>query len=73
MIAVADLSVTFTEGQPNLEFSGDEARTYTVEASTKVVDWEMIGFAQPAGSGNFRFQDEIAAEYPARYYRVITQ
>jgi hypothetical protein len=71
--AVADLRVTFKEGQPNLEFSGDGARTYPVEASTNLVDWEMIGFAQPTGSGNYEFQDEIAGEYPARFYRVITQ
>jgi hypothetical protein len=70
---VADLAVTFTDGRRRLEFSGNEARRYVVEASTNLVDWSTIGVAQPAESGNFNFQDDDAAEFPARYYRVVTQ
>jgi len=70
---VGDLTVTFTNGQSHLEFSGDEAKTYGVEASTNLVNWERIGVADPTGSGTFDFQDEQSDELPARYYRVITQ
>ena len=70
---VTDLTVTFTNRQSRLEFSGDEAKTYLIEASTNLVNWETIGIAEPSGSGNFDFEDEQTDEFPARYYRVITQ
>jgi arylsulfate sulfotransferase len=71
--AVADLTVTFSDGQPHLEFSGSETRTYVVEASTNLVDWDQIGVAEPSGSGNYDFQDEQSDDFPARFYRIVTQ
>jgi hypothetical protein len=71
--AVADLAVTMIDGQPHLEFSGNDARTYVMEASTNLVDWDVIGVAEPSGTGEYDFQDGQANDFPARFYRVVTQ
>jgi hypothetical protein len=72
---VADLSVTYQNGAPLLEFSADDTRTYLIEASTNLVDWGLIGTASegPAQSGNFSFTDMQSSGSPACYYRVETQ
>jgi hypothetical protein len=72
---VADLSVTYDSGLPFLQFSADDARTYVVEASTDLVDWEAIGTAleDDQASGDFYFEDNESSELPVRYYRVLTQ
>jgi hypothetical protein len=73
-LPVSDLFLQLdTNGAPHLQFSGDEARTYTVESSSDISDWEAIGTATPTGSGNFDFIDEAPAGTGARYYRVATQ
>ena len=71
--AVADLTVKMLEEQPHLEFSGSEARTYVVEASTNLVNWDTIGLAEPMGSGEFDSDDGQWSDYPVRFYRVVTQ
>ena len=73
--SVGDLSVTRTNGPPLLEFSADDSRTYTVQASTNLADWETIGVAVENGqqSGNFSFEDNRSAQPAACYYRVLTR
>jgi hypothetical protein len=72
---VADLSVTRANGPPLLEFSADDTRTYVVQASTNLVDWEAIGVAveDEQQSGDFSFEDDRPDELAACYYRVVTQ
>jgi hypothetical protein len=72
---VGDLSVTCQDGEPLLEFSADGTRTYLIEASTNLVDWEEIGVAleDEQQSGDFSFADEPSGDFTARYYRVVTQ
>jgi arylsulfate sulfotransferase len=74
-LPVVDVSVNCESGIPLLEFSGDDTRSYLIEASTDLLDWEQIGLAveDEAQSGNFTFQDGQADESPAHYYRVVTQ
>ena len=72
-LPVTDLTVKLMDGQPQLQFSGNELKTYFVEASTNLVDWEHIGLAEPSGSGNYDFQDGQSDDFPARFYRVVTQ
>jgi hypothetical protein len=73
-LPVTDLNLQFDDdGAAHLEFSGDEMRTYTVEASDDMSSWEAIGAATPTGSGNFDFVDSTAVGTGARYYRVATQ
>jgi hypothetical protein len=70
---VTNLTVEFTGTQANLQFSGDEVRLYTIEASTDLAQWESLGTATSDGEGNFNFADDLTDGSPARYYRVLTQ
>jgi hypothetical protein len=71
--AVVDLSVTRSNGQAHLAFSGSALRTYAVQASSNLVNWDLIGTATPSANGNLDFFDSQAGALPARYYRVVTQ
>jgi arylsulfate sulfotransferase len=70
---VADLRVRYESGMPRLEFSADSTRTYTIEASTDLVNWSAIGEPAEESDGDFSFLDAYAADLPSRYYRVITR
>ena len=52
-------------------FSGMHQQVYIIEASTNMVDWQMIGVAQDQGDGTFNFDDAQSTQLPARYYRVV--
>jgi arylsulfate sulfotransferase len=72
---VADLSVTLNNGAPLLQFSADDTRAYTVQASTNLLDWDAIGVPgeDDALDGNFSFEDDQVSRVPIRYYRIVTQ
>ena len=55
-----------------MEFDGEEAQIYIIEASTDMVSWEMIGVAKHKGNGRFNFEDANADKFPWRFYRVVT-
>ncbi|HVM49126.1 MAG TPA: aryl-sulfate sulfotransferase [Candidatus Acidoferrum sp.] len=71
-LPVADLTITCKNGLAGLEFSADDFRTYVVEASTNLADWEQLGTAveDPQNPGDFSFQ---STQGTGRYYRVLTQ
>lgn len=72
--AVADLTVTWDNGVAHLEFSADDTRTYTIEASTDLVNWEEIGVPSETGDGGqFSFDDDKSDGPSAVFYRVVTQ
>jgi len=58
-------------GKLHLNFSGIHQQTYIIEASTNLVDWQMIGVANDNGDGTFDFDDAVSTQIPARYYRVV--
>ncbi len=70
---VGDLSVTFSNGTPLLQFSADDALTYVVQGSSNLLGWQTIGAAveDAQQDGNFSFADSAASG--ARYYRIVTQ
>jgi hypothetical protein len=71
---VGDLTVQLEKGRALLQFSGDEERSYIIEASPDLINWEPLGAAKPdAEQGNFYYEDESADQVPAQYYRVLTQ
>ena len=70
---VTDLAVDIVAGSTHLQFSGDPALTYTVEASANLTEWTSIGTANPATeTGTVVFQDTSAPGSAARFYRVLT-
>jgi hypothetical protein len=71
---VANLTVQLQADQPVLQFSADPARTYVVQASDDLVNWNEIGQASPDDdNGDFSFQDEDGDIFPVQYYRVLTE
>ncbi len=60
------------DGKVQLRFSGPAGRVQLVEASTNLVDWELIGVAQDRGDGAFEFEDANAAQFLRRFYRVVS-
>jgi hypothetical protein len=59
-------------GKVKMEFSGAAGRSYIVEASTNLVNWESIGTAKRRGDGEFEFGDLRTVQFPARYYRIVS-
>ena len=58
------------DGKMNFKFAGSMGWLQIVEASTNLVDWEMIGVLADEGNGLFEFEDANAAKFPGRFYRV---
>jgi hypothetical protein len=59
-------------GKVHLNFSGAHQQVYIIEASTNLVDWEMIGVATDQDAGSFDFDDPASTHMPGRFYRVVT-
>jgi hypothetical protein len=60
------------DGRVQLQFAADPAPSQIVEASTDMVNWEMIGVAVANGDGTFTFEDPNAGKFPNRFYRVVS-
>ncbi len=73
-VPVSDLVVNDPNGTPTLGFSADDALSYSVQASTNLVDWETVGapIEDPPGTGDYSFEDDKSSGLQARYYRVVT-
>ena len=74
-LPVTDLSVHWTSGAANLSFSGDPARTYSIQTSLNLTDWRTVGTSDTAAfyAGLFSFQDPQAVGTPVQYYRIVTE
>jgi uncharacterized delta-60 repeat protein len=59
-------------GRVQMQFSGEPGPVYILEASTNLVNWEMIGVAVDHGDGTFTFEDPDAARFPNRFYRLVS-
>jgi alpha-tubulin suppressor-like RCC1 family protein len=60
------------EGHVGLKFNANPGQTYLIEASTDLVNWQLIGVAADRNDGTFAFDDPSAAEFGTRFYRVVT-
>ncbi|MGO8675137.1 MAG: aryl-sulfate sulfotransferase [Limisphaerales bacterium] len=69
---VSDLNIQYSDGVALLEFSGDPARTYVIQASADLEDWSELGTAQGEG-GLYDFYDAEPENAGPRFYRVQTQ
>jgi arylsulfate sulfotransferase len=68
---VEDLTVECNSHHATLLFSGDEARTYLVEESEDLTNWEDLGLATSLGDGNYTYEEEKSEE--TQFFRVMTQ
>ena len=73
-------------GKGRFSFIGEAGRLHVIEASTNLVDWEMIGVATEQDEGTFSqlpitndaspvttfdFADPNAAAFSIRFYRAV--
>lgn len=58
-------------GRIHFQFSATPRQEYLVEASTNIVDWEIIGVSTIGSGGEFEFEDVEAAKHQCRYYRIV--
>ena len=59
-----------SDGKLQFKLSGTAGRAQIVEASTNLLDWEIIGVAVERGNGLYEFQDPSALKFPGRFYRI---
>jgi uncharacterized delta-60 repeat protein len=59
-------------GWVQLQITAGSAPAQIVEASSNLVDWEMIGVVVANGDGTLTFEDANASKFPNRYYRIVT-
>jgi len=62
-----------SNGRAHLRFSGERGSLYILEASTNLVNWEMIGVAVDQGDGTFSCEDGSTPKFPSRFYRIRAQ
>lgn len=64
--------MTITNGHAAFQGMGLSNLTYTIEASTNLINWINIGTAPADTGGLFNFTDTNAPAYPRRFYRAIS-
>jgi hypothetical protein len=55
----------------SMEIEGVSGLSYTILASTNLVDWEAIGASEAGTGGWFGFVVNNAAGLPWRFYRIV--
>ncbi len=58
------------DGKVQLNLTGLALQPPIVEASTNLIDWQVIGVALDQGNGSFEFEDADAAKFSSRFYRI---
>jgi hypothetical protein len=73
-VPVTDISFQCTDQTPYLQFSADPSRSYTVQASSDLINWTDIGVPtqDDDGSGNYSFADFDDGPPQSRFYRIVT-
>lgn len=59
-------------GRAHLKIRGSAGRTYVVETSTDLVNWQTAGIAIQCGDAAFEFDDPQSPTIGARYYRIAS-
>ena len=60
-----------SDGSLRIELQAAGGAEYTVEASTNLVDWEVIGTVQTDRRGQASLVDPKARNLKMRYYRIV--
>jgi len=54
-----------------MKLGAPAGKTYSVQASTNLVDWETISVEAVTEDGLLEFEDADAVKHPYRFYRVL--
>jgi hypothetical protein len=60
-------------GRLRVQIQGAAAQVCVVEASTNLLDWEIVGTVTLPADGAWEFEDAEAGNHLRRFYRVVTQ
>jgi len=60
------------DGTVRVSFASTAGQVHIIQASTNLIDWEMIGVATDHGDGSFDFEDANAWRFPSRFYRSVS-
>lgn len=60
------------QAKPWMEFEATAGHNYLVEASTDLVEWQVVGVAVKGANGRFQFKDPGSARFQTRFYRVVS-
>jgi hypothetical protein len=58
-------------GKAHLQIMADPRRTYVVQASSNLLDWEMVGVLKVEEDGSAAFDDPQTNRFTQRFYRLI--
>jgi arylsulfate sulfotransferase len=73
VLPVTDLALSLSNSTALLRFSGDPARTNSIQASTDLVNWSTLPTPVPNAIGEYDFLDPNSGQKGTRFYRVLTQ
>jgi len=59
------------DGKFMVRLSGASDAPLVIEASTDLVNWEVIGVTRQTGDGDFEFEDAHAPGFTNRFYRIV--
>jgi hypothetical protein len=57
-------------GKMQMKIKGEAGKSYILEASTNLVDWEAICVVQPDEEGDCGYEDFVSDKHPCRFYRL---
>jgi len=57
-------------GRLQMQIESAANQVYLIEASTNLVDWQIIGKTTPSANGTFKFEDIDASKHACRFYRL---
>ena len=64
-------SVAFISNRVHLTGSGNANVTYTIQASSDLVEWSEIGAAVSDANGQFEFDQAEESHFEARFFRAF--
>jgi len=60
-------------GKVQMKIKGEAGKSYILEASTNLLDWEAICVVRPDEEGNCGYEDLMAGKHQSRFYRVVAR
>jgi hypothetical protein len=58
-------------GRSHLRYSGRAPSFYVIQASTNLVDWQVVGTTMADDVGGLDFEDKDSGKLPFRFYRIV--
>jgi len=60
-----------SNGRMQLQINGEAGKTYILQGSTNLVDWEALCVVRPNAEGTCCYEDVAAVTHQSRFYRMV--